>query len=150
MLFASGVAPSGTEIGELRAEGLIGGKVVASHLVYSPGEPKSVQLRLDTCGRDPVADGADWVRVYAHICDERGTTYPYADDLVTFSVSGQGSLIGEDKIFSNPVRAEAGIATGLVRTTRVAGLVTVQASVPGLKWATLQFESKPSMGLEFA
>jgi beta-galactosidase len=142
MLFATGVAPSGTEIGELKAEGLIDGKVAATHQIYSPGEPKSLQLKLDACGRDPIADGADWLRVYAYICDARGTTYPYADDLVTFSVCGQGTLIGDEKIFANPARAEAGIATGLVRTTRIAGTVAVTATAPGLKEATLQFQSK--------
>ena len=144
MLYSNGVAPSGTEIGELRAEGLIGGKVVATHLIHSPGLPTGLQLKLDTCGRDPIADGADWVRVYAHVCDARGTTYPYADDRVTFSVSGQGSLIGDAAIFANPLRAEAGIATGLVRMTKVPGALIVQASAPGLKGATLQFESKAS------
>jgi beta-galactosidase len=150
MLFASGVAPSGTEIGELKSEGLIAGKVVATHLIYSPGEPKSIELKLDACGRDPVADGADWVRVYAHICDARGTTYPHANDLVTFSVSGEGSLIGGAAIGANPVRAEAGIATGIVRTTRIAGGVTVRASAPALKGATLQFESKADNGPVFS
>jgi beta-galactosidase len=145
MLFSNGVAPSGTEIGELRAEGLIGGEVVARHLIHSPGEPKQIQLKLDACGRDPIANGADWVRVYAHICDARGTTYPYGDDWVTFSVSGQGSLIGDEKISANPVRAEAGIATGLVRTTYVAGQVSVCASSPGLKKAVLQFDSKADL-----
>jgi beta-galactosidase len=142
MLFSNGVAPTGTEIGELRAEGLIGGKVAAAHHIQSPGEPKALELKLDTCGRDPIADEADWVRVYAHICDARGTTYPYGDDMVTFSVSGQGLLIADEKIFSNPIRAEAGIATALVRTTGIAGSVTVRASSPGLKEAVLQFESK--------
>ncbi len=142
MLFSNGVAPSGTEIGELRAEGLIGGKVVTTHRMYSPGVPDHIELQLDRCGVDPVANGADWVRVYAHVCDARGTTYPYSDDMVTFSVAGQGSMIGDEKIFANPVRAEAGIATGLVRTTEAAGLITVRASSPGLKEAALQFESK--------
>ncbi|MGB7549254.1 MAG: glycoside hydrolase family 2 TIM barrel-domain containing protein [Terracidiphilus sp.] len=142
MLFSNGVAPTGTEIGELRAEGLIGGKVAATHLIHSPGVPDHIELQLDTCGLDPVADGADWVRVYARVCDARGTTYPYSDDMVTFSVGGQGSLIGDEKIFANPLRAEAGIATALVRTTRAAGLITVRASSPGLKEATVQFASK--------
>jgi beta-galactosidase len=142
MLFASGVAPSGTEIGELKAEGLIGGKVAATQVIYSPGVPKKIELRLDRCGKDPIADGADWVRVYAHVCDARGTTYPYGDDLVTFSVIGEGTLIGGQAIGANPVRAEGGIATGLVRTTRVAGKVTVRADAPGLDHATLQFESQ--------
>jgi beta-galactosidase len=144
MLFASSIAPSGTEIGELRAEGLINGTVAATHIVHSPGVPASIRLRPDMCGRKPVADGADWVRVYAHICDSRGTTHPYADDVVTFSVSGEGSLIGGASIFANPSRAEAGISTALVCTNKVPGLVTVRASAPGLEEGTIQFESEPS------
>jgi beta-galactosidase len=144
MLFGNTAAPGAlsTPIGSLLAEGLIGGKVVATHLVHSPGEPKSIQLSVDTCGVDPVADGADWVRVVAHICDARGMTYPYADDVITFSVSGEGALIGDATIFANPIRAEAGIATALVRTTRVAGAISVRASSPGLQEAKVQFESK--------
>ncbi len=142
MLFSSGVAPSGTEIGEIKAEGLIDGKVVATHLVQSPGVPRAIQLKLDTCGRDPVADGSDWIRVYAHICDARGTTCPFADDFVTFVISGQGSLIGNEMIFANPVRAEAGIATALVRTTSVPGEIAVGASAPGFEKSLLTFESK--------
>jgi beta-galactosidase len=143
MLFANGVAPAGTEIGELRAEGLREGRVVATHLLHSPGVPDHIELKLDTCGRDPIADGVDWVRAYALICDARGTTYPYGDDLITFSVSGHGALVGDESIGANPVRAEAGIATGLIRTVKSSGLVTVHASSPGLKPATLEFESKP-------
>lgn len=144
MLFANAVSPGAlsTPIGELLAEGLIDGKVAATHLVHSPGQPKSIELRLDTCGLDPVADAADWVRVYAHICDARGMTYPYGDDVVTFAVSGEGSLIGDEKLFANPVRAEAGIATALVRTTGTAGQVTLRAAATGLKDATLQFQTR--------
>jgi beta-galactosidase len=144
MLFGNTAAPGAlsTPIGSLLAEGLIDGKVVTTHLVHSPGEPKSIQLLVDTCGIDPVADGADWVRVYAHICDARGMTYPYADDMITFAVSGEGALIGDVTIFANPIRAEAGIATALVQTTRVAGTISVRASSPGLKEAEVQFESK--------
>jgi beta-galactosidase len=146
MLFGNTAAPGAlsTPIGSLLAEGLIGGKVVATHLVHSPGEPKSIQLSVDTCGVDPVADGADWVRVVAYICDARGMTYPYADDMITFSVSGEGALIGDATIFANPVRAGAGIATALVLTTRVAGAISVRASSPGLKEAEAQFESRPN------
>jgi beta-galactosidase len=143
MLFANAVSPEApwVPIGELLAEGLIDGKVVAQHLAHSPGVPKGLRLELDTCGVAPVADGGDWVRVYAHVCDSRDMTYPYGDDMVTFSAAGEGTLIGDEKIFANPVRAEAGIATALVRMTRSAGLVTVSASSPGLKDAVLQFRS---------
>ena len=143
MLFANPASPDApwTPIGELLAEGFIGGKVVVKHLLHSPGVPQGIRLRVDTCGIDPVADGADWVRVYADICDAREMTYPYGDDMVTFSVGGEGAVIGDKRIFANPVRAEAGIATALVRMTKTAGLVTVRASAPGLKDATLEFRS---------
>lgn len=144
MLFGNPTALSGlTEpAGELLAEGLIAGKVAATHTIHSPGVPTQIQLRLDTCGMDPIANGADWVRIYAHVCDARGTTHPFGDDLVTFSVEGEGSVIGDETIFANPVRAEAGIATALVRTTRVPGNVTVRATAPGLNEASVRFQSR--------
>ena len=145
MLFGNAVSQEApwAPIGELLAEGLIGGKVVANHMVRSPGVPQELRLRLDNCGLEPVADGADWIRVYAHICDAREMTYPYGDDMVTFSANGEGSLIGDERIFANPVRAEAGIATAIVRMTKTAGIVTVRASSPGLKDAVLDFRSMP-------
>lgn len=143
MLFGNPTTQSGIAqpVGKLVAEGLIAGKVVATHTVQSPGVPTQIQLQLDACGVNPIADGVDWVRVYAHICDARGTTHPYGDDLVVFSVEGEGSILGDEKIHANPVRAEAGIATALIRTTHVAGPITVRAAAPGLKDATIQFVS---------
>ncbi len=143
MLFATGVAKPGTAIGNVKAEGLVGGSVVASHELQAPGVPTQIELLLDDCGRETIADGSDWVRVYAHICDARGTTYPYGDDEVTFTVSGEGAVIGDASIFANPVRAEAGIATALIRSTTRIGTITVQASAFGLKNATLRFSTLP-------
>lgn len=142
MLFATGMAKPGTAIGSIKAEGLVGGAVVAIHELQAPGVPAQLVLVLDDCGREIIADGSDWVRVYAHICDARGTTYPYGDDEVTFTVSGEGAVIGGAGIFVNPARAEAGIATALIRSTVAAGMITVEASAFGLKTAMLQFPSR--------
>jgi beta-galactosidase len=142
MLFATGVAKPGTAIGNVKAEGLVGGAVVAVHELQAPGVPSQLALVLDDCGREMIADGSDWVRVYAHICDARGTPYPYGDDEVIFTVSGEGAVIGGASILSNPTRAEAGIATGLIRSTTKAGTITVEASAFGLKSATLAFSSR--------
>jgi beta-galactosidase len=143
MLFATGVARPGTPIGNVKAEGLVGGAVVATHELSAPGVPTQLRLVLDDCGRQMVADGSDWIRLYAHICDARGTTYPYGDDEVTFRVSGEGSLIGDEKIRANAMRAQAGIATGLVRATTRPGSITVEARAFGLEPAILQFASQP-------
>jgi beta-galactosidase len=135
------VAPSGTGIGELVAEGIIDGKIAAIHTIHSPGVPESIRLQVDSCGIAVVADGSDWVRVYASVCDARGTVYPFADDLVTFEVGGEGSLVNDGRILANPIRAEAGIATGIVKASTKAGIITVRAVSPGLKEDILQFES---------
>ncbi|MGC2164311.1 MAG: sugar-binding domain-containing protein [Silvibacterium sp.] len=142
MLFATGVAKPGTAIGNVKAEGLVGGAVVASYELQAPGVPTQIALVLDDCRREMIADGSDWMRVYAHICDARGVTYPYGDDEVTFAVSGEGAVIGGASLFANPVRAEAGIATVLIRPTTRAGSITVEASAFGLKTATLEFVSR--------
>ncbi len=144
MLFATGVAKPGTAIGNVKAEGFIGGAVVAVHEISAPGVPTQLKLMLDDCGRGMVADGADWVRVYAHICDSRGTTYPGGEDEVTFLVSGEGQLIGDADLLANPMRAQAGIATGLIQATTRAGTITVEAQAFGLKSATLHWASQPN------
>lgn len=118
------------------------GKVVATHIVHSPGVPTHLELTVDYAGRDLVADGADWIRVYARICDSRGTTYPYGDDMVSFGVDGPGAIIGDATIGANPMRAEAGIATALVRATNVPGTITVRAEAFGLKTGSAPIESK--------
>ena len=142
MLFATGVAAPGTPIGNVRAEGMIGGKVVATHELNAPGVPTQLKLVLDDCGRNLAADGSDWIRVYAHVCDARGTIYPYGDDEITFSVSGEARLIGGAQIGANPTRALAGIATALVQAGSRPGLVTVDAHAFGLASAQLQFSSQ--------
>ena len=141
MLFATGVAKPGTAISSVKAEALVDGKVVAVHELNAPGVPTQITLVLDDCGRTLAADGSDWIRVYAHICDARETTYPYGNDEVAFIVKGEGSLIGDAELGVNPVRAQAGIATGLVRATTRAGMVHVTAEAFGLRSATLTFPS---------
>jgi beta-galactosidase len=143
-MFMTGVAKPGVRVGELKAEGLIGGRVVATATARAPGVPKKLVLEADLKGRDVVADGSDWVRVYAHVCDGRGTTYPFADDEVTFAVEGAGELISDAHAENNPVRAEAGIATALVRAGTAPGDIKVRADAFGLAPAEITITSKPS------
>lgn len=147
MLYANGIAAPGTEIGDVIAEGLIDGKVVARHQVLSPGVPTQIQLKLDDCGRPLTADGSDWIRAHAHICDSRGTTYPLAltDSLVLFEAEGEGTIIEDSRIRANPAQVVAGVATILLRATNRPGDITIRASAFGLKPAELRFESVRSL-----
>jgi beta-galactosidase len=144
MLYSTGVARPGTVAGEITAEGLIGGRVVATFDVKSPGVPTHVELTADLDGKDLTANGSDWVRVYARICDSRGTVYPFASDQVTFTVAGPGSVIGDASIGANPTAARAGIATALIQASTVPGDIVVTASAFGLTDGTVTIRSVPN------
>jgi len=140
-MFMTGVARPGTRVGELKAEGIIDGKVVATYTIRAPGVPAKLRIEADLCGQNLVADGNDWIRIHAYVCDARGTTHPYANDEITFAVEGEGQIIDDARIHANPIRAEAGIATALVRSTEHAGNVTIRATAFGLTPAEMTIQS---------
>lgn len=129
---------------ELKAEGLIGGRVVVSHIVRPPGQPKQLTLRVDTAGHELIADGADFVRVHAAVCDARGTICPTADDWIHFTVTGAATVIDAPGLHANPFRAETGIASALIRATHRPGPITITATAFGLTPATLSMQSVAS------
>jgi beta-galactosidase len=138
-MYMTGVARVEKPPIELLAEGLIDGKVVARHRVCPPGAPRRIVLEIDRCGRDLQADGADWIRIHALICDSRGTLCPMADDEVEFSVTkGDGQFIGDRRIAANPIKAEAGIATALLQAGAAAGPIEITASAFALESASAQ------------
>jgi len=120
--------------------------VAATHQVCPPGVAKSLKVGADLCGRDLVADGSDWVRVHAEVCDARGTVCPFADDLVAFAIQGDGRIVGDGRIGANPVWAEAGIATVLVQAGKSAGKIVVEATSFGLTAGRLEIGSVKSGG----
>lgn len=113
------------QAGELKAEGLIDGQVVADHIVRTPGSAASISVEFDIT--DIPANGSESVFVYASIRDDNGTIVPDASNNVTFSVTGEATLVSPAT-----VSAEAGIATALIRVTDQPGLITVTATAPGV------------------
>ena len=111
--------------GELKAEGLIDGEVVATHIVNTPGSADSLLVEFDVT--DVPANGSETIFVYASVVDSASTVVPDASDEVTFSVSGQATLASP-----TTVDAEAGIATALIRVSDLPGLITVTATASGL------------------
>ncbi|MGB7569720.1 MAG: hypothetical protein WBM07_17785 [Chitinivibrionales bacterium] len=122
--------PTFTATDSLRANGLIGGVVKATHLVKTPGAASCVAMRLDTANMPLVADGADLAIAYASIVDANGTVVPTAVNPVTFAVSGPGRIISGD---GNPTAAVAGIATVYVQTQyNTPGAIIVTGSAANL------------------
>jgi beta-galactosidase len=109
--------------GTIRAVGLRKGSEFGIHSVTTPGPPAALRLSVDFSNKPLRADGSDAVFVYATMVDSLGYPVMTADSTVNFSVKGNATLIGD-----NPVRAEAGIATILLRAGTNPGKVMVHAS----------------------
>ncbi|MDZ7680509.1 MAG: glycoside hydrolase family 2 TIM barrel-domain containing protein [Fodinibius sp.] len=113
--------------GTLRAVGYIDGQQVAETQRITPGEASNLSLEIDESGKPLAAGQKDVVFVYASVVDENGTVVPSDSSEVTFSVEGDGELIGQ-----NPIKAEAGIATILLRAGDIGGDISVTADSEGL------------------
>lgn len=98
--------------GTLKAEGFVNGKKVVSSFVKTPEKASKIELSYDLSSVPINPNYPDMVFVYAKIVDSNGTIIPTASNEVTFAlVEGNALLIGE-----NPVKAEAGIATIILKT----------------------------------
>lgn len=122
------------QAGTLRAEALIGGRVVATHQVRTPEAPHHIQIELPHDGIQPVADGSDMIPIYVKICDKNGTLVPDAQHQVSITISGEGQLIGQGDTHAqvSPQQVEGGVGYALIRTTQHAGRIRITASAPGL------------------
>lgn len=96
--------------GQLKAIGIVEGQPVAKDSVMTPGQPTAIKMEIDTTGV-LLNDEEDLFFVYASIVDTAGNFVPTATNEVLFVLEGEGTLIGE-----NPVKAEAGIASILVKS----------------------------------
>jgi beta-galactosidase len=123
--------------GTIRAVGLRKGSEYGMHSVTTPGPPAALRLSVDFSNKPLRADGADVVFVYATLVDSLGFPVMTADSVVEFSVRGNATLIGD-----NPVRAEAGIATILLRAGTNPGKVMVHASSGTMSKAEIMTETK--------
>lgn len=134
----------------LLAEGLIDGKVVATHKVVPARRPEKILLWLDNEGTDLKADGSDFVTVVAAVADKNGNIKRLNNYNIRFSIEGEGRLLGGPGVLANPVPVKWGTAPVLVQSTLKPGKIRITASVlfEGSQMpisGELEFESKPSV-----
>lgn len=115
----------------LTAEALIDGKIVKTVSVTSPGVPKKLKLRADAMDIPFHANNSDIVLVYCDILDAQNNLVPLMGDNhpIKFTIEGSATIVGDTSIGANPICAEAGIATILVKSTNIAGKVTIKAKM---------------------
>lgn len=134
----------------LLAEGLIDGKVVATHKVVPARRPEKILLWMDNEGTDLKADGSDFVTVVAAVADKNGNIKRLNNYNICFSIEGEGRLLGGPGVLANPVPVKWGTAPVLVQSTLKPGKIRITASVlfEGSQMpisGELELESKPSV-----
>ena len=113
----------------LLAEGLIDGKVVATHKREPARRPEQVRLWIDDEGTGLKADGSDLITVVAGVTDRNGNIKRLNNYFIEFEIEGEGRLVGGADIMANPAPVKWGTAPILVKSTTQAGRIKVKAHV---------------------
>jgi beta-galactosidase len=111
----------------LLAEGLIGGKVVATYRMDAALKPTKLRLRIDNDNKPLIADGSDVVVVIAELTDDAGNVKRLNNDYIRFAIEGEGRLLQPNPIRS--VKADWGSAPVLLQSTSVAGKIKIRAEL---------------------
>jgi beta-galactosidase len=124
--------------GELRAYGLINGKVAARTTLRTTGAPKKLRLIPDRAVIR--GDRNDLSYVTVEVVDENGLRVPNAEIPVTLSVTGVGELAAQGSgtpndpaSFRTPLRKTfRGRCLAILRPTGGAGEIRLKASAEGM------------------
>jgi beta-galactosidase len=122
------------EPGVLEARGTKDGKVVLTKKRETTGEPLSIRLTPD---RNEInADGEDIAVLRVEVLDKEGRMVPTADNLISFKVAGEGSLIGVGNGDPNCQESDKepkrslfnGLAQVIVQSSKTPGTIVVEAA----------------------
>jgi len=106
--------------GDLRIEGYIAGKQVISRSFSGKGIDQKFTLLPDDTKL--LADGADTTRIVLRVTDEFDAIRPFANDAISFELSGPATLIGD-----NPFSLIGGTGAIWIRATEQPGNVRLTA-----------------------
>jgi len=126
------------------------GRQVVSSIVETTGTPVSIKLALDLGQNGLVADGQDVALVAVSILDSQNRVVPTASNEVSFTVTGNGKLIGlgsGDPSSHEPDKgtqrkAFNGLVRAIVQSTMQSGSLTLEATSPGLKSAQITINTR--------
>ncbi len=139
--------------GRLSAKGYDAtGQAIAADSVETTGVPAA--LRVSTERPTLAADGEDVAPVRVEVLDDRSRVVPTADNLVTFQVTGAGSVGGvgngnpsdHDPDQASYRHAFNGLCMVLVRAGEKPGEIYLIATAPGLKPARLDLKADAALG----
>ncbi|AUP80496.1 glycoside hydrolase family 2 protein [Flavivirga eckloniae] len=128
--------------GQLKAVGYNHGKAITSHTREKQQTPYRIKVEFNITDQPFYTGGSDLRLAHAYIIDKNGETVTSAKNNVEFSISGEGELVDNGKIYANPAVAYNGVASIYVRATDYVGTIKVTAKSKGLKPNTASIATK--------
>lgn len=113
----------------LLAEGIVDGKVVATHKVMPARRPTQIMLWADSEDTEMTADGSDLITVIAAITDDNGNIKRLNNSHILFEIEGPGEIVADESTFTNPRAVQWGTVPVLVRAGTQPGIIKIKASV---------------------
>ena len=136
------------EPGIVKAVAYLKGKKILEEEVKTAGEPAKIILSADR--KTIHADGSDLSFVTVTVVDKNGIMVPYAENLINFKISGEGSIAGVDngsEISHESFKADSrkafhGMCLAIVQSKVKKGKISLTASSGGLKDAAVIIDAK--------
>jgi beta-galactosidase len=133
--------------GLLKAVSRKNGQIVLTKQVKTAGKPARIELVADRSLLK--ANGKDLSFITARITDKDGNTVPDADNLISFSVSGAGSIAGTDNGYqadsvslkSHKRNCWKGLVLAIIQSSQKKGNITLKADSAGLLPAVLSLKT---------
>ncbi|MGY5351864.1 glycoside hydrolase family 2 TIM barrel-domain containing protein [Wenyingzhuangia sp. IMCC45533] len=134
--------------GNIKVVGYKNGEVVKEEQIFTAGKPSKTTLTADN--KILTADGNDLVYIAIEIKDTKGNLCPNADNLIKFSVKGEGVLVAVDngnqisnESFQKPqIKAFNGKCVLIIKSTEKKGKIEVTAKSKSLKSSKIVIYSK--------
>jgi beta-galactosidase len=134
--------------GTLKAISRKNGQTVLTSEIKTAGKPAKIELIADK--NIIKADGTDLSFVTVKITDENGIMVPNADNLVNFTISGEGFIAGVDNGFqasTEPFKASYrkafnGMCLAIIQSNGKTGKIILQATSEGLTNNKIEIQCK--------
>ncbi|HEY5563374.1 MAG TPA: DUF4982 domain-containing protein, partial [Clostridiaceae bacterium] len=131
------------EAGIIKVIGRKDGRIVCEEGITTAGEPSRIEILADRS--TIISDGLDVCHITVKITDESGHICPLADNLITFEIVGEGTLIGVDNgrpdshesFKANYRHAFNGMALAIIQSNIKPGAIHINASSTGLNSGVL-------------
>jgi beta-galactosidase len=131
------------EAGTLKAVSRKNGKIILTKEIKTAGKATRIELIVD---KTNLRSGEkDLSFVTARILDKKGNLVPYADNLIKFSITGNGTIAGTDNGYqadtvslkSHERKCWKGLSLAIIQSTEKKGNITLTATSPRISSSSI-------------